>query len=312
MSETVELLKLLADPTRLRIVHLLHGEELNVAELQEVLDMGQSRISSHLALLRQAGTVVDRREGKRSFYSLARQSTAHAAKLLEVTLEATRPEPQIAEDNRHLQRILERRREEAERYFNEVAGRLGKNYCPGRSWEAIGHFLLFLTPEIDIADLGAGEGVLSQLLARRARKVWCIDKSPRMVEVGRELAEAHGIENLHYKVGDIEKVPLADASTDLALLSQALHHAEHPLTAAKEAFRILRPGGQVAIIDLLEHQFERAREIYADRWLGFTHNQIYTFLSEAGFSQISVETVSREEQEPFFETILARGVKPAE
>jgi len=308
MSETVELLKLLADPTRLRLIHLLQGDELSVAELQEVLNMGQSRISSHLALLRQAGTVVDRKDGKRSFYRLGRGLSAAGRRLLDTTLETTRDEEEIVEDRRHLERILERRRQQSEQYFNEVAGRLGKNYCPGRSWEAIGHFLLFLTPAIDIADLG--EGVLSQLLARQAKRVWCIDNSPRMVEVGTELARTHGIDNLEYRLGDIEAVPLAPESVDLALLSQALHHAQHPQKAISESFRILRPGGHVAIIDLLEHQFERARELYADRWLGFTHNQIYAYLADAGFTGISVETVSREPQEPHFETILARGTKP--
>lgn len=309
MSEPVELLKLLADPTRLRLVHLLRGEELSVAELQEVLDMGQSRISSHLALLRQAGTVIDRKDGKRSFYRLAKNLTDPARRLLEVAIETTRGGIRIEEDQRHLERILERRRKQAEQYFNTVAGRLGKNYCPGRSWEAIGHFLLFLTPHIDIADLGAGEGILSQLLARQARHVWCIDNSPRMVEVGTELARVHGFENLEYRLGDIEEVPLAESSVDLALFSQALHHAQHPQRALEESFRILRPGGHVAIIDLLEHQFERARELYADRWLGFTHNQIYTYLTDAGFTEISVDTVSKETQEPFLQTILARGKK---
>lgn len=310
MSEPTELLKLLADPTRLRIVHLLHNEELSVAELQEVLDMGQSRISSHLALLRQGGIVIDRKDGKRSFYRLAKNLVEPARRLLDVTLETTGDGSRIEADQRHLERILERRRKQAEQYFNAVAGRLGKNYCPGRSWEAIGHFLLFLTPEIDIVDLGAGEGMISQLLARQARYVWCIDNSPRMVEVGTELARAHGFANLEYRLGDIEDVPLPEAGADLALLSQALHHAQHPERAVAESFRILRPGGHVVIMDLLEHQFERARELYADRWLGFTHNQIYGYLTDAGFTEISVETVSKETQEPFLQTILARGRKP--
>ncbi len=311
MSETVELLKLLADPTRLRLIHLVRSEELSVAEVQEVLDMGQSRISTHLGILRQAGVVVDRKDGKRSFYQLNRALKGISKQLLDTVLDATAHDDAVSEDQRHLERILERRRQQTEQYFNEVAGRLGKHYCPGRSWEAIGHFLLFLTPSIDIADLGAGEGVLSQLLARQARKVWCIDNSPRMVEVGAQLAAEHGIDNLEYKLGDIESVPLEAESVDLALLSQALHHAQHPQVAMNESFRILRPGGQVAIIDLLEHQFEKARDLYADRWLGFTHNQVYTYLKEAGFTRISVETVTKESQEPFFQTILARGFKEA-
>ena len=221
MSDPLDHLKLLADTTRLRLLHLLRGEELSVAELQEVLDMGQSRISSHLGLLRQGGLVTDRKDGKRSFYALSPELGIASLKLLEAAWSATREEPSIVEDRRNLARILERRRRQSEQYFNEVADRLGKRYCPGRSWEAIGHSLLHLVPLIDIADLGAGEGVLSQLLARRARQVHCIDNSPRMVEVGTELAKENGFENLHYKLGDIEDVPLADASVDLALLSQA-------------------------------------------------------------------------------------------
>jgi len=311
MPDPLDHLKLLADTTRLRLLHLLRSEELSVAELQEVLDMGQSRISSHLGLLRQGGLVIDRKDGKRSFYTLAPNLPPRSLALLEAAWTATADESAIATDAQNLARILARRRQQSEQYFNEVAGRLGKNYCPGRSWEAIGHCLLHLTPRIDIVDLGAGEGVLAQLLARRARQVHCIDNSPRMVEVGAQLAKEHGIENLHYTLGDIEDVPLADASVDLALLSQALHHAEHPRRALAEAFRILRPGGQLIVLDLNEHTFEKARELYADRWLGFTSNRLYGWLREVGFQQVTVETVVREEREPFFETLLAVGSKPS-
>src|SRR5581483_8015818 len=186
-------------------------------------------------------------------------------------------------------------------YFNLIAGRLGKNYCPGRSWEAIGHLALRLTPSIDIADLGAGEGLLSQLLAQRARQVWCIDNSPGMVEVGTALAQKNGLVNLTYKLGNIESVPLPDKSVDLAILSQALHHAQHPQAAVDEAFRILRPGGQILILDLNEHTFEKARELYADVWLGFKESALHGFLKRAGFGKVEVNAVAKEAAEPHFE-----------
>jgi ArsR family transcriptional regulator len=220
---------------------------------------------------------------------------------------ADRPAPR--DDRANLQRILDKRRRRSEEYFDAVAGRLGKNYCPGRSWEALGHLLLRLTPAIRIADLGAGEGVLSQLLARQAEFVYCIDNSPKMVEFGSELARRHNIANLEYKLGDIEDVPLPSASVHLALLSQALHHAEHPPKALAEAFRILKPGGKVLILDLKEHDFEKARELYADRWLGFSENNLYQWLKKAGFTSADVAVAAREDKEPFFETLLASGVK---
>ena len=309
MADSWEILKLLADSTRVRILSLLMKEELSVAELQEVLDMGQSRISSHLGLLRQGELVHDRREGKKTFYALNSGFDAQGAALLQAACAAVESTPQIREDTANLKRILEKRKQQSEQYFNSVAGRLGKNYCPGRSWEAIGHFLLHLTPKIKIADLGAGEGLLSQLLARRAEEIVCVDNSPKMVEFGSELAKKNGFTNLSYKLGDIEAVPLKDDVFDLALLSQALHHAQHPEKAIQEAFRILKPGGKLIIIDLLEHQFEKAHELYADVWLGFSENKLYQFLKEAGFRQIEVNVVAQEAEAPNFQTVLASGVK---
>lgn len=314
MGAVVDLLKLLGDPTRLRILSLLKRESLSVAELQEILDMGQSRISSHLGLLRNAGIVSDSREGKRSFYRITDSlPDPSESRLLAFALEAMQHEKSIIGDSVHLDRVLDKRREEAKAYFNSVAGRLEKAGCPGRSWQAIGHFLLGLVPPMDIVDLGAGEGVLSQLLAKRARSVVCVDNSPQMVKVGTQLADEANLDNLRYCLGDIESVPLQSATCDLALFSQALHHAIHPQNAVREAHRLVRPGGLICIIDLKKHAFEQARELYADQWLGFSANELYHWLRETGFSQISVDTVSREPDPPHFETILAIAKKdPAE
>lgn len=310
MSDPWETLRLLADPTRSRMLHLLHRGELAVGELQEILGLPQSRISTHLALLRKAQLVKDRRDGKKSFYSLSRDLPASVAGIVDAALAASAREPRSAADQRALQRIVEKRRQKAEQHFNLVADRLGRNYCPGRSWEAIGQMLFLLTPRVRIADLGAGDGTLSRLLARQAESVHCVDNSPRMVQVGRALAKKEHLRNLTYVLGNIEKVPLRDRSIDLALLSQALHHAENPRQALAEAFRILKPGGRLLILDLRAHRFEKARELYADRWLGFEENELHDWIEEAGFSQSEVRVVAKEAKEPCFETILATGTKP--
>jgi ubiquinone/menaquinone biosynthesis C-methylase UbiE/DNA-binding transcriptional ArsR family regulator len=309
MKPAWDILKTLADPTRLRILNLLHQDDLSVAELQDALGMAQSRISSQLAILRQSELVADRREGKKSFYSIAPKLPLHEKALLEAALNAARATQEIEEDQENLSRVIAKRRQQAEEYFNLIAGRLGKNYCPGRSWEGIGHFLLHLVPEIRVADLGAGEGLISQLLARQAEHVYCIDSSPRMVEVGMELAKRNALENLEYLLGDIEKVPLEDGAVHLALLSQALHHSVHPERAIAEAHRILKPKGRLVILDLKEHNFEKARELYADNWLGFAENKLHGWLKNAGFENVEVTTVSKETEEPQFETLLATGIK---
>src|SRR5213594_3369970 len=310
MASTINLLRLLADPTRLRLLLLLEEEELSVAELQEILGMGQSRISSHLAQLKRAGAVLDRRAGKNVYYGLKDFSRNGArGRVQELVQTMAREIPETTRDRTALKLALRKRQDKAREYFDELAGKFGRSYVPGRSWEALAHVLITLLPPLTVADLGAGEGTLAQLLAKNARKVIAVDNSPKMVEFGAQLAKKHGIKDLEYRLGDIEDPPIAKNSVDLAVLSQALHHAIHPQQAVAAAHAILKRGGRLAILDLLSHRFERARELYADHWLGFSEVQLHQLLEKSGFRQIEVSVVSREKQGPHFQTVLATGIK---
>jgi ArsR family transcriptional regulator len=301
-------LRLLADPTRLRLLLLLEEEELSVAEAQEILGMGQSRISSHLAQLKRAGVVDARRSGKNVYYGPAKAS-AKAERVHEMVRTLARELPETSRDRTALKLVLRKRQEKTREYFDELAGKFGRSYVPGRSWQALAHALIpLLSPQV-IVDLGAGEGTLSQLLAKNARKVIAIDNSPKMVEFGSNLAHKHGFKNVEYRLGDIQDPPIEKQSVDLAIFSQALHHAIRPERAIASAYRMLRKNGRVVILDLLAHRFEKARELYADHWLGFSEVQLHELLAEAGFRDIDVRVVSREKQSPHFQTVFATGTK---
>ena len=204
---------------------------------------------------------------------------------------------------------LRKRQDKAREYFDQLAGKFGRSYCPGRSWQALAHTVIALLPPLTVADLGAGEGTLSQLLAKTAQKVIAVDNAPKMVEFGSQLAKKHGFKNLEYRLGDIEDPPIAKGSVDLAIFSQALHHAIHPERAIAAAHRMLRKGGRVVVLDLLSHRFEKARELYADHWLGFSEVKLHQLLDENGFEKIEVSVVSREKESPHFQTVFATGVK---
>jgi len=309
MASTVNLLRLLADPTRLRLLLLLHEAELTVAELQEILGMGQSRISSHLAQLKRAGLVEDRRSGKHAYYGAKSSQANGAARVTELVRTLAREIPESGQDRTALKLVLRKRQDKTREYFDALAGKFGRSYVPGRSWQALAHSLIALLPPVTVADLGAGEGTLAQLLATNAKKVIAIDNSPKMVEFGRQLAHKHGFKNLEYRLGDLEDPPISEGSVDLAFFSQALHHAIQPARAMASAYRMLRKGGRVIILDLLNHQFEKARELYADHWLGFSEVDLHELLEDAGFKQVDVRVVAREKDSPHFQTLFATGVK---
>lgn len=311
MASTLNFLRLLADPTRLRLLLLLEREELSVAELQDILGMGQSRISSHLAQLKRAGAVADRRAGKNVYYGVVKTAEPDSARrqISDLMRTLAREIPDTARDETALKLVLRKRKDQAREYFDELAGKFGRSYVPGRSWQALAHTLIALLPAQNVADLGAGEGTLSQLLAKTAKSVIAIDNSPKMVEFGSALAARHGFSNLEYRLGDIEDPPIAKGTIDLAILSQALHHAIHPERAIEAAHRMLKKSGRLVILDLLSHRFERARELYADHWLGFSEVQLHQLLAEGGFTRIEVTVVSREKEKPHFQTVFATGTK---
>jgi len=307
-TSIVKILRVVADPNRLRILLLLKAEELSVAELQEILVMGQSTISTHLSQLKQAGLVEDRRIGKNSLYRL---TTGNGNDVLADLLARAQKEiPEAVPDRATARRVVKKRQDKMRAFFDSVAGRHGKDYVPGKSWKAMAEALLRLLPPQVIADLGAGDGSFSLLLAQSATKVLAVDSSAKMIEFAREQAQRHHVKNVDYRLGDMEELPIDDASVDIVFFSQSLHHGLHPDRAICEAARVLKPGGRIAILDLAKHRFEEAREIYADEWLGFSETELESMLDRAGFIKPHTSIVYKEDKTPHFQTLLAVALKP--
>ncbi len=336
MPSIVKILRAAAEPNRLRILLLLKEEELSVAELQEILIMGQSSISTHLSQLKQAGLVEDRRTGKNSLYRLTPtddtalyQGTtsivpkdAHhkngalapavSRNFLDGLLARAAVEtPEAAADQAAMRRVVKKRQDKMRAFFDSMAGRLGKDYVPGKSWKSLAEAFLQLLPRMVIADLGAGDGSFSLLLAQAATRVIAVDSSQKMLDVAREQAMRNNIKNAEFRLGDMEELPIEDASVDLVFFSQSLHHAAHPERALREAFRILRPSGRIVILDLAKHRFEEARELYADEWLGFSESEMEAMLASAGFVEVRASVVDKDPEAPQFQTLLVVGEKSA-
>ena len=302
-ASIVKILRVVADPTRLRILLLLKAEELSVAELQEILVMGQSTISTHLSQLKQAALVEDRRIGKNSLYRLTSGNGNDV--LAELLARAQKEIPEAAHDRATARRVVKKRQDKMRAFFDSVAGRHGKDYVPGKSWKAMAEALLRLMPPQFIADLGAGDGSFSLLLAQNAERVIAVDSSAKMIEFARDQAHRNHVKNVDYRLGDMEELPIDDEAVDIVFFSQSLHHALHPDRAICEAARILKPGGRIAILDLAKHRFEEARDIYADEWLGFSETELESMLEHAGFRKPHTSVVFKEEKAPYFQTLLA-------
>lgn len=297
----------MGDETRLRILRLLRREELTGTDLMEILNMGQSRISTHLSLLKEVGLVTDRRAGRHSFFSIARNP---ASELLERILEQNGEAPEFETDQRGLEDLMLRKRDEAQSYFDRVAASFGEQILPGRTWEGLARAILKLAPRARYADLGVGDGLLTLMLAEVAKKVVAVDLSPKMLDHLRQRAKAKGFNNIETIKGELDDLPLEEQTIDVAVLSQALHHAEIPLRALQEAARILVPGGRVLVIDLLAHTEDWVREKLQHRHLGFTESRLEDLMREAGLKDVSVQRAARDPQPPHFMTLIATATKP--
>lgn len=306
LPATTRVLKALADETRLRILHLLKQGELSVSDLMEVLNLGQSRTSTHLTLLKEVDLVRIRSAGRRNYYSLC---DCESRGLLDPVLHSHGDSPEFASDLAGWEALQERRREKDRSYFDRVAATFGEQVLPGRTWEGLARSILRLAPRARYADLGIGDGLLTLMLAEVAESVTAVDLSNEMLSALEQRAKRRGIKNIQTVEGEIEDLPLEDASFDVVVLSQALHHARLPEQALREAWRITRPGGRVLVIDLLAHTEEWLREDHQDRHLGFTESALTGLLKAAQFEEVRVERVARDPKPPHLMTLIATGLR---
>ena len=294
------LLRLLGDPVRLRLLRVLSREALNVSELTAVLGLAQSGVSRHLGLLRQAGLVVEERRGSFTLHRLpseAEDSTGPRAALWAwLSAEFARTGPETRADDA---RIEEVRRVRKESFHEHGGGSERRQLVPGRSWAAWSRALGLLLPAVDVADLGCGEGYLTIEAAHWARRVIAVDRSAAVLARAKAMAGRRKVRNIVWKRGSLERLPLKDRSVDVAMFSQALHHADPPEAALAEARRVLRPGGRVLVLDLRAHEEAWVGPTLGDKWLGFSEERLRQLLTGAGFHEVTVRVGSRRSGDPF-------------
>jgi ArsR family transcriptional regulator len=307
MRRASALFRLLADGTRLRLLRVLARDRFNVSELTGILAVAQSGVSRHLGLLKDAGLVTEEREGGYAYYRLVeeqrRNGQAPLWALLEAQFAASAGEPAVRQDEARLQEVLRHRKENFETHGDI------RQLVPGRSWAAWARALGHLLPPLDVADIGCGEGYLTLEAARWARSVVAIDRSEAVLERAQALATRRRAGNVQWRKGDLARLPLGDGAVDVALLSQALHHAADPEQVLAEAVRVLKPGGRLLVLDLREHEEQWVRTRFGDRWLGFSDAALERLLEGAGLRDVRVQVGARQSGDPFV-VLIASGVKP--
>ena len=307
------LFRLLGDEARLRVLRLLDAERLNVSELTGILGIAQSGVSRHLGLLKEAGLVVEERDGGYTYFRIApdlRDGTNGFGGLWPLLASQFATAAGTAAGRADDARLAEVRRVRQEN-FDAHAGpdTNERQLVPGRSWAAWARALGHLLPPVRVADLGCGEGYLTIETSRWASKVIAVDRSATVLRRARDLASRRRVTNVIWKTGELEKLPLNDASVDIALMSQALHHAGDPTVALAEAVRILVPGGKLLLLDLREHEESWVRQKLGDKWLGFGEEKLRKLLASAGLEKVKLSVGARRTGDPFT-VLVASGVKP--
>jgi ArsR family transcriptional regulator len=306
LAATSTLLRLLSDPTRVRLLALLEREELTVAELSAVLRLAQPRVSTHLAKLKEADLVRDRRAGVSSYYRYNGELDAKEGALLRALKESV-DDALLRDDERRLPAALAKRAR-TEGWADTVAGDMERHYSPGRTWETLARGMTQLVETGDVLDVASGDGVLAELLAPRARSIVCVDASVRVVDAARLRLKAFA--NVEVRVGDMHALDFPAARFDLVLLMHALTYSDKPAAVIAEAARVLRRGGRVLAATLGRHAHRTSVEPFEHRNLGFTVDELHEFARAAKLEVIACERLTRERRPPHFEVLSLLARKP--
>ncbi|QCO67773.1 metalloregulator ArsR/SmtB family transcription factor [Luteimonas yindakuii] len=301
-------LKILADATRVRLLALLEGEELTVAELSAITRLAQPRVSTHLAKLKEAGLVRDRRAGVSAYYRFDDAPLDPAIRTLWITLRDGSDDPLLRQDAERVAGVLAMRAAD-QNWADSVAGDMERHYSPGRTWEALARSALPLMETGDVLDIASGDGVLAELLAPHARRYVCVDTSARVVSAAAERLKRY--RNVEVREGDMHALPFDEGGFDLVVLMHALTYSDRPAQAVADAARVLRPGGRLLLTTLARHEHRTAVEAYGHVNLGFGERELRRFVEKAGLSLQSLNTVTREKRPPHFEVISLIASKPA-
>ena len=300
-------LKVLADATRVRLLALLEREELTVAELSSITRLAQPRVSTHLAKLKEAGLVRDRRAGVSAYYRFDEEAMDAPQRSLWRTLREGSDAPLLRQDAERIPDVLAARAADAN-WADSVAGDMERHYSPGRTWEAMARSALPLLAPGSVLDIASGDGVLAELLAPHSHEYVCVDASTRVATAASD--RLRRFPNVQVREGDMHALPFPDGHFDLVVLMHALTYAARPAVAVAEAARVLRPGGRLLLSSLARHEHRAAVEAYGHVNLGFSDKDLRKFVEKAGLQIATSETVTREKRPPHFEVISIIGTKP--
>lgn len=300
-------LKVFADATRVRLLALLAREELTVAELSAITQLAQPRVSTHLAKLKEAGLVRDRRAGVSAYYRYEEDALDPAQRALWASISAGSDDPLLRQDAERVPGVLAMRAAD-QNWADSVAGDMERHYSPGRTWEALARSALPLLEPGDVLDIASGDGVLAELLAPHAGRYVCVDASQRVVAAASERLRRYP--NVEVREGDMHALPFAAASFDLVVLMHALTYADKPAQAVAEAARVLRPGGRLLLSSLARHEHRSAVQAFGHVNLGFSARELRKFAEKAGLAVANVESVTRERRPPHFEVISLIATRP--
>jgi ArsR family transcriptional regulator len=302
LASAVELLRLFGDSTRLRLASLLEKNELTVAEITQITQLPQSRVSTHLGKLRDASVLRDRRDGALAYYMINEGKLPASVHKLWALLGREIDEPLLRSDQERCQAVL-RARQGTANWPETVAGQMERHYSPGRTWEAAAVGLLGLVHLGDVLDAGSGDGAIAALLAPRSRRVTCLDISPKVLQACRKRLQ--GLANSEFVLGDVHSLRFADASFDQVLLLNLLTYASEPARALAEAARVLRPGGDLVVTTLAAHEQREVTAGYGHVHAGFRPQALRDWLTDTGLVVDRCEVTSREKRPPHFAVVSA-------